>query len=837
MASTSPALPIDDLLPIIVEVLDQHGATVIVAAPGAGKTTRVPQACLDAPFLQDREVWVLEPRRLAAKMAALRVAAEQNETIGHTVGYHFRFENVGSAATRIRFLTEGTFLRQLMRDPHLERVGAVLIDEFHERSLHADLALALLKRLQAGKRPDLRLAIMSATLDGATVARYLGDVPELLVEARPYPVAVEYLPPDTTTPLEKSVMQAVRYAIDQDMTGDMLVFLPGVAEIRRCQQALAKSALGNRFDILPLYADLSRDEQERAVLPGRRQKVVLATNVAETSLTIEGVCVVIDSGLARIPSHNWWSGLPILRLAKISQASATQRAGRAGRTGPGLCLRLYSKADFLARPRFEIPAIEREDLAGPLLALKALGIHDAQSLDWFSPPTTKAVEAAEALIHRLGATDANGQLTPLGQRMATLPTHPRLARLAIAAADQGIAYEGCTMAAFLAEVDQAPDNEVGQVLGWLLQGGDRRSAVARSRAQLLAALNQPNSSSTQDATTDPAVLTALRKSLLAAFPDRVGRVRFLDPATPRRRGPGQSAEVVLCGGGAARLLDPHLPPGTEYVIALDVEERTEGGLKGDVRLRLVAAIEPDWLLETDPSAIEERVNIVWNAAQQRVEAASQWAYGRLVLSQSPVDLNTAPHPLRAKAEAELLRQVRLQGMATLVDPAFLERWRVRLTLAAHYLPEMGFVAPSSEDEQAVLQEAVQGCLGLDEVRARDILAIWASRLGAKGLQVLDEAFPIELRLPSGRRLFIHYESGKPPWAASRLQDFLGMTATPTLARGRLPLVLHLLAPNQRTVQVTTDLASFWSRTYPELRGTLSRRYPKHKWPENPLVLT
>ncbi|MCA1616329.1 MAG: DEAD/DEAH box helicase, partial [Acidobacteria bacterium] len=446
-------LPIDSVLPEIVAALKSEANLVVEAPPGAGKTTRVPSALLDAGVAGDGEVWVLEPRRLAARLSARRVAGERGEGVGESVGYQVRFEEVAGPRTRLRFLTEGVLTRRLLSDPQLARVRVVVLDEFHERHLQADLALALLRRLQLTARPDLRLVAMSATLDAAPVARYLGGCRVVRSEGRRFPVAVEHLKREDERPLAAQVEAAVRRLLAEGLDGDVLVFLPGAGEIRRAQNECEHVAAAHDLLVVPLHGELSAAAQDAAVQPAGRRKIILSTNVAETSVTIEGVAAVVDSGLARVASHSPWSGLPTLSVARVSQASAAQRAGRAGRTRAGRALRLYTAQDFAARPAHESPEMTRLDLAEPALELHAAGIGDLRAFDWFEAPPAPALDAAEHLLARLGALDASGRVTETGRRMLRLPLHPRLARLVVEADARGVGRAACVVAALIGERD------------------------------------------------------------------------------------------------------------------------------------------------------------------------------------------------------------------------------------------------------------------------------------------------------------------------------------------------------------------------------------------------
>ena len=441
------------MLPEIIASLGREPNLVIEAPPGAGKTTRVPAALLDAGLAGEGEVWVLEPRRLAARLAARRVAEERDEQLGRTVGYQVRFEEVASRETRLRFLTEGVFTRRLLADPQLSRASVVVLDEFHERHLQADLALALLMRLQRTTRMDLRIVAMSATLDAAPVARFLNNCPVLSAEGRRFPVEIKYDERHDERPLEIRVAESVRRLVSGGLEGDVLVFLPGAAEIRRAQTACASLAVELDFDVTPLHGNMPAAEQDRAVQVAERRKVILSTNVAETSVTIEGVAAVVDSGLARVAGHSPWSGLPNLHVARVSRASATQRAGRAGRTRAGIAVRLYTAQDFAQRPEHELPEIQRLDLTEAALELHAGGVTDLESFEWFEAPERASLEAADALLGRLGAIDAGGRLTETGRRMSRLPLHPRLSRMIVEADARGVAAEACLIAALVSERD------------------------------------------------------------------------------------------------------------------------------------------------------------------------------------------------------------------------------------------------------------------------------------------------------------------------------------------------------------------------------------------------
>jgi ATP-dependent helicase HrpB len=796
-------LPIDPLIPEILDHLRAAENLVLEAPPGAGKTTRVPPALLQ---LLGGEVLVLEPRRLAARLAARFVAAERGEAVGGTVGYQVRFEEVAGPRTRLRFLTEGVLTRRFLSDPTLQRVAAVVLDEFHERHLEGDLALALLRRLQQTERPDLRLVVMSATLDAAPVAQYLGDARVLRSEGRHYPLDIEYTP-HSAAPLEEQVAAALERLAARGLAGHVLVFLPGAAEIRRAHTACAPFARRNGCSLLPLHGDQTPEEQDRAVGPSDRRKIILSTNVAESSITIEGVGAVIDSGLARIASHSSWSGLPTLQVARISQASANQRAGRAGRTGPGRVVRLYPAEDFARRPAHNTPEITRADLAPPALLLHAMGVDGLGALAWLDPPPAAAVEHAGELLRQLGA------FSPLGQEMARYPLHPRLARLIVEARRRGVAEQGCTIAALLSAGERLPA-ESGP-MGRPATRSDllvlMESPWAPSTAQVVRQVRRiVNPPRQQHRNNEDALLI----SVLAAFPDRVARRR-------------QSSELQLAAGGPALLAPSSTVTAHQFLVAVEAEDRPDQKMP---LVRIASGIEPEWLLDLFPERVRETAQVEWNRAAERVESVSALMFDQIAIESH----RAMPDPQAAHA---LLTQKALEaGLARFADLQEIEAFLARVSFASQHGP----VPPLGPDGvERALHSLASGLKSFAELesaaRAGGLLAALERQLPPVARRLLDEIAPERIRLSRGRQARVHYEAGQPPWIASRLQDFFGMSETPAVARGAVPVVVRLLAPNQRPVQTTTDLAGFWQRLYPQVRKELARRYPKHAWPQDPLA--
>lgn len=794
-----PPLPIDPLLPAIAETLGRHRRLVLEAPPGAGKTTRVPPVLLSLG-----EVWVLEPRRMAARMAARRVAAEMGESAGETAGYQVRFEEVAGPRTRLRFLTEGVFTRKMLGDPDVRRASVVILDEFHERHLDTDAALALLRRLQ-DRRPGLALAVMSATIDGESLAHRLGGWPLLRSDGRLFDLRIDYTP-HSPRPLEQQVEAALRRLLDDGLAGDMLVFLPGAAEIRRALRQCAPLLDRHGLLGLPLHGDLSPEEQDRAVLPSRERKVIFSTNVAESSVTIEGVTAVIDSGLARVARDSAATGLPALDIARISQASAAQRAGRAGRVRPGRVIRLYPAEDFTRRPEQDQPEILRRELSGLLLELAAIGVEAPAGLPWLDAPRPPAIEAAGHLLRELGAFDSSGKLTTLGRRMAELPLHPRLAALLLEAEARGAGDRGCAAAAVLSAGERLNDEPDAHGPSDILALTEREWPQHVKR--LYDQIRRQARLRTRGGD-DAALLIAI----LRAFPDRVAR----------RRGD----ELLLAGGGSAALAPSSVVRDAEWLVAVDIEQRRE---RGRPLVRLASAIEPDWLLDLFPDRVEARDGLEWNRAGERVDAVSALLYEGLVIEESRHGAPASEETARFLAERAIEA-----GIERFADTEPVEAFLARIAFAAEH------GGPPVLDDGALRDTLASLCLGLrgfGELRQAcgggGFERALEARYSSEERRLLDEIAPARVRLPGGRLVRIHYVCGQPPWAASRLQDFFGMTETPRVARGAVPLVLHLLAPNQRPVQTTTDLAGFWQRLYPQLRRELGRRYPKHPWPENPL---
>jgi ATP-dependent helicase HrpB len=788
------ALPVDSFLPEIVRLTAGNRITLLEAEPGAGKTTRVPPALLAAGL---GPVYVLEPRRLAARMAARRVAAELGEELGGTVGYRVRFEEISSARTRLWFCTEGVLVRSLLHGRELD-AGVVVLDEFHERHLETDTALALLRERQR-RQSSLRVLIMSATLGGEAIRRALGSPPLLKVPGKTFPVAIEYTP-HSAAPLEDRVAAAAEKTLAKT-AGHLLVFLPGAAEIRRSMQACEAFARRYRADVLALHGDLSASEQDRVLAPSSARKIICSTNVAESSVTVDGVEAVIDSGLARVRTHSPWSGFARIHVQKISRSSAVQRAGRAGRTAPGLAIRLYSEAEFVRFADHLPPEIERADLSELALMLAAHGMQP-EDLPWLDALPEHSLSEARSVLARLLAFGPADTLTEFGRSMARLPLHPRLACFALRAAEMGAREIGCDLAARLSEdrlrYDPQQQAQAASDLDVLL-GSPSGESARRLKARLLRAI--PPTQSREDR-------HASEKALLLAYPDRVARRR--------------QEQLLLAGGGSARL-DRASSVQSEFVVALDVDDRSSTSMP---LVRLATHIEPDWLLEFFPDRIRAREELVWNRQAERVEQVQALVYDELVIDES-----SGPPADREQAARLLARKAAEAGVAKFADEDTLRRLLLRARFAARFAGAE--IAPELLED--AIEALAQGLTSFAELRIAAeggaLLALLQTKLP---MRVVDEYAPSHVPLANGRRAPIeYYEDDKPPSVSSRLQDFFGMRQTPAVARGAIPLTVHLLAPNRRPVQVTTDLESFWRTLYPQVRRELSRRYPKHAWPEVP----
>ncbi|HEX9105935.1 MAG TPA: ATP-dependent helicase HrpB, partial [Longimicrobiales bacterium] len=817
------------------------------APPGAGKTTRVPLALLeDAPWLEGRRVIVLEPRRLAARAAAGYMAALLGEDVGGRVGYRTRQDTRVSGRTRIEVVTEGVLTRMLQSDAALEGVGAVLFDEFHERSLHADLGLALTLDARSVLRQDLRVLVMSATLDGAAVARLLAEdsqpAPTITTEGRAWPVETRHLRHRREGPAEPAVVRAILEALrrtDDGVAPDILAFLPGAAEIHRVEARLAQAELPGGTRVYPLYGNLPRDVQDRAIAPSPRgeRKVVLATSIAETSLTIDGVGTVVDSGLMRVPRFDPRTGMTRLDTVVVTRASADQRRGRAGRLGPGICYRLWTAAEEAALLPRSTPEILEADLAPLALELAGWGVSDPASLRWLDPPPAAAFVQAREILEELGALDDAGTITAHGRRMAELALHPRLAHMVLAALEYGRGALATELAALLAERDilRAPAGErtlsdadvrlrVEALRGADGRGSQRtfrgltidRGAAARAaqearRWRRLLGITEPPRQGRRDESDldDAGVLLAL------AYPDRIAQRR-----------PGQSGRFLLRNGRGAALDERQALARHDWIVAAELD----AGQGGDSRIYLAAPLELRELERHFGAQVTEETVVAWDEEADAVRARRRRRLGALVLS----DAQLPPDP--AQATEAVLARVKQRGVGAL--PWGKEATRLRERLAfLHRLDAAGWPDTSDEALTATVEQWLAPWLGSvrswSELERVELHAALEALLPWERRRALDTLAPTHIEVPSGSRVPIDYADPDAPVLAVRIQELFGLAETPRIAGGKVPLTLHLLSPARRPVQVTRDLASFWREAYFEVRKDLRGRYPRHPWPDDP----
>ena len=832
MASLSP-LPIDEVLPELIAALREGPAAVLIAPTGAGKTTRVPPALIAAGIGAGKRIVMLEPRRIAARAAARRMAEEGGQegqwTLGREVGYQVRFERKAGPETKILVVTEGILVQRLQADPFLEDVGVVIFDELHERNLQTDLSLAMARRVQRDARPDLKLLAMSATLDPGPVAAFLGNCPVIESQGRLHPVDILYTDRPDERALAGQIAAGVRRVLSST-PGDVLAFLPGVGEIQRASEALAGVAAEHELAVLPLYGDLPPEKQDEILRPLSRRKVVLATNVAETSITIDGVTAVVDSGLVRRLRFDPATGLDRLELGKVSRASADQRAGRAGRQAPGVCLRLWPAWEHAALPERETPEIARVDLAGPALQLLAWGEPDLAAFDWLEPPDPPALAAATLLLRQLGAIDGHG-VTALGRTMARLPVHPRLARLLVEGHRRGRTEEAALLAALLSERDPFPRGVRGagprrasrsDLLDRLdaLEAFERRKApeadlnagaarfVLRARDQLVELARRELLGGEKGEPGDEPLLRAL----LAAYPDRVARRR--EPRSPRG---------VMVGGRGVRLAEESAVLEDPLFLCVDLDAGRAGPLS-ETLVRKASAVEPEWL-----PGPRTAVELEFDESRERVAAWKRTLYEDLIIAEAEVPPPDASETARVLAEAAAGRLDR----ALPLDGPEVASFLARVRSLADWMPELGLPRFGEEEIRSLLPALAAGRKSFAELRRAPLLDVLQGALSYPQLEAVRREAPERLAVPSGSQIRVAYEPGRPPVLAARIQEMFGLAETPRVAAGRVPVLLHLLAPNGRPQQVTHDLRSFWETTYPQVRKELAGRYPKHSWPQDP----
>lgn len=811
----SPAFPITPLLPEIRGSLSAHPRLVLEAPPGAGKTTQVPLALLDEPWARGRRILMLEPRRVAARAAAGFMAKQRGEAVGETVGYRIRFENKISARTRIEVVTEGILTRMIQDDPMLESVAAILFDEFHERHLSADLGLALALDVQAQLREDLRIVVMSATLDGERLARFL-DAPRLSSEGRGFPVTVAHFPARRDEPAEVQARRAIEHALASH-PGDVLVFLPGQREIVRLAAML--DGLPRDIAVLPLHGELPVERQAEVLQPDPQghRRVVLATNVAESSVTLPGVRVVIDSGLAREPRYDPNSGFARLEVVAISQASADQRAGRAGRVAEGWTYRLWPQSQRLEpQRRAEIAQVE---LAALALELAAWG---SDQLRFVDPPPAGALGAARELLQRLGALGESGGVTPLGQRMLALGTHPRLAAMLLSA-PAGVARAlACDLAALIEARDPLRGGGDALAARWRALAAFRQGrAPADAHRSALAAIDAAARQWRRRLREDGAAPATIEAHLLGdrlshAYPDRIG---YQHPQDPRR--------YALANGRMARLFDDSALFGEPWIVANELRYEAK-----DALIQRGAPVDESFLRAEFPDRFVTGDAVRWDAGRRALSAQRETRFDRIVLeARSAGSVDPA---LAAQALTDAVREL---GLEALPWSESLGQWRERVRCLRDWMPELGLPDLSDEallaDLDRWLRPAFAGKRRLDALDESELAEALKSPLDWSLRQRVDALAPTRITVPSGMERRIEYAHGQPPVLAVKLQELFGLAETPRIADGRVPLTLHLLSPGGRPLQVTQDLRGFWERTYPEVKKEMKGRYPKHPWPDDP----
>ena len=841
----SRELPIYEIEPALLGMLPQRRRLILQAPTGSGKSTQVPQMLLDHGLLGDRgQAIVLQPRRLATRLLAARVAQERGVRLGQEVGYTIRFENVTSPATRIRFVTEGVLLRQMLADPQLPGVACLVFDEFHERHLYGDITLARALQLQESVRPDLLIVVMSATLDTGTLEKYLTPCHVLESKGRTFPVQVEYLTrPDEHPPWELAAQEYARVAGRGD-PGDALIFMPGAYEISRTLQELAQTPAARGCLCLPLHGELPVEQQDAAVARYERRKIIVATNVAETSLTIDGVRLVIDAGLARIPRFDPHRGINTLLVERISRASADQRAGRAGRTAPGVCVRLWTNHEHQGRALQELPEVKRLDLSEVVLTLKASGVDDVRAFRWLEPPEAKSLDRAELLLRDLGALDpADGRITALGRRMLAFPVHPRYARMLMAAGELGCVRQAALIAALVQgrelllrrqgkDVDERREDRLGDapsdffllMRAWQYadqhdfrmeacrQLGIHAQAARQVRPlydQFLRIARAEGLPINEAAPDDRAV----QKCILVGFSDHLAR--RLDSGTLRcelvhgRRG------VVARESAVQR---------SPLLVAAEVREVEGGGRELNVLLSLCTAVEPAWLEELFPHDLTERRTVLWDAQAKRVYTDRQRVFRDLVLETKRSD--DAP---REEAARLLAQEVRKGNLKLPLWNEAVEEWIQRVNALAAWCPELDLPIITAEDRDHMVEQICHGAVSYKELKDREVWPVVRSWLNPRQVALVEKHCPERIELPGGRKPRVVYGGDIPPYFSTRLQDLYDVKQTPRIAMGRVTLTVHLLAPNQRPVQITQDLAGFWRDHYPRVKQELQRKYPKHEW--------
>ena len=842
-------LPIDSHLPDICENVRKNLITIIEAPPGSGKTTRVAPALLEMPFTAGKKIYLLQPRRIAAKSVGERIACEQGSRIGQRIGYQVRFDSQVSRDTQLIIATEGVLLRRLQDDAALSDTSIVLLDEFHERSLDSDLLLGMLRRVQQALRDDLKIVIMSATIDSDLIQSQLDGAPIVRVDSPNFPVSIRYCYSRPDDNIEDQMVNTILDVADTH-DGDILAFLPGKGEIIRCNDSLLQTRLGRECEVVQLFGGMQLDEQAKAIEPGTVRRIVLSTNVAETSLTIEGIRIVVDSGLARVMRFSSDVGLDRLSLENISRASATQRAGRAGRVAPGSCYRLWTDASERARAAFLEPEIRRVDIVSAILQLYAWGEGESDDFPWLEQPRPDSVSKAKSLLEQLGAT-YQGRITEIGRAMSRLPTHPRLARMVIAGFESGCFERTCLLSALLSERDpfdrrEQPfasyknrtmqtrsnkrwDSDCIERLvaienfidggtsdtpfGTLHRNGIRSivNSAKQLQEQCISTLNRSSILREHQRTAEP---ESIMRVMLCGHPDRLAK----------RRSIGRSQGSMV--GGKGVVISPQSGvTEAELFLCVDIDAGS-----GDALVRQASRIDIEWLPKDQIVTQDE---LFFHPSQKQVVARRQVKWFDLVLNETPTAIADSEQcaailwraALKNWEQAFPVDDERVQGLVDRVNC-------LRMWLPDLNLPELGdrFI-------QDVAKELCQNRRSLSELRGAPWIEWIQSRFNSHQWQTIEREAPAKIQVPSGSWIKIQYALGKPPTMAVKIQEVFSMKATPRIAMGRVPILLHLLSPSMQPQQITDDLASFWANGYPVVKKELKGRYPKHSWPDDPVTAT
>ncbi|MEO8205147.1 MAG: ATP-dependent helicase HrpB [Chthoniobacterales bacterium] len=835
---TTLPLPIDEIRQPLLDALRDSRRVLLQAPTGSGKSTRIPQFLLDGAPDAEGEIVVLQPRRLPARMLAARVASERGCRLGEEVGYQIRFDKVVSAKTKIRFITEGILLREIIGNPRLKGIRAIIFDEFHERHLYTDLTLGRVLQIQKESRPDLVVIVMSATLDSEAVQTYLAPCTLLDTSGRTYPVAIRYL---ERTQEDRPVWEVAAENVEQhwkETDGNVLVFMPGRHEIQRTIRDLSHR-IGSAADILPLHGELSVADQDRAVNPSQKRRIIVSTNVAETSLTIDGITMVVDCGLARVARHDPRRGINTLYIEKISHASADQRAGRAGRTAPGICIRLWTKRDHEQRPQIETPEILRVDLCETVLYLKTSGASAVEDFPWITPPHPLSIQHANQVLTDLDALDAeSGTITATGKEMTSYPVHPRYARMMIAAQQYGCGHA----AAFASAIVQSRNLLLGKVDADIRKRRedlfeDATSDFARlARAFRYAEQNQfqieacrslgihaDTARQVQRAYREflklsvsrgvPEESEELAKCVLAAFADNV--------AIRRDRG---TLSCDLVHGRRGLLNKESAAANSALFVAAEIDEIQHHAGEVEVRLSLATPLEKPWLAEVHPTHLHHKIRHVYDATQRRVIVKTETLFRDLVIESSSRDAKPSSEAAACLAAEVIAGNLELPEW----NEAVLD-WISRVNWLARNFPDYGVSAIGKEETEILFSQLCEGVVTARELRTRPVLPVIKAWLSSAQLQLLEQMAPERLVLPNGRKARIRYPESGEPVISARIQDLYGVESSLHLGKSQSPLTIEVLGPNHRPLQTTRDLRTFWKETYPKLKSELQRKYPRHEW--------